>query len=384
MRKGHRYLIGGKLLCRKCEKEAKIVRAESDRLSVLSMQLDAKRKNLADEMRKEKSKRLKLEDNIARRLYSTGEYTLEGRDVKLLPNGVACARQGQLETKNAKLVARLDAMSGLQRSRLESNRTLKVELIEKKDELEKLKCAAHSQEKITARQVRVAESAAVTLNTQQEEKNARLESRLRKKLQEARILKSKLVDNQEKMTALECDAESHAKVAERETRLAGSAHRLSALSKEKASAAKKARDVAECTLKTLRSTVRTVHQRHRRLIGKSLLQGAPDVQVQMAKSLRALELEVAAYQAEQQQLKNELAQLRTTVARQKVYTIDLSLAQFIIHNKKLFITKGVHRITRKVCGRPGSRCGFWREERRIYVPGIPLCGEMFGSRQHLR
>jgi hypothetical protein len=275
-------------------------------------------------------------------------------------------------------------MSGLQRSRLESNRTLKVELIEKKDELEKLKCAAHSQDKITARQVRVAESAAVTLNTQQEEKNAMLESRLRKKLQEARILKSKLVDNQEKMTALECDAESHAKVAERETRLAGSAHRLSALSKEKASAAKKARDVAECTLKTLRSTVRTVHQRHRRLIGKSLLQGAPDVQVQMAKSLRALELEVAAYQAEQQQLKNELAQLRTTVARQKVYTIDLSLAQFIIHNKKLFITKGVHRITRKVCGRPGARCGFWREERRIYVPGIPLCGEMFGSRQHLR
>ena len=360
------------------------MRAESDRLSVLSMQLDAKRKNLADEMRKEKSKRLKLEDNIARRLYSTGEYTLEGRDVKLLPNGVACARQGQLETKNAKLVARLDAMSGLQRSRLESNRTLKVELIEKKDELEKLKCAAHSQEKITARQVRVAESAAVTLNTQQEEKNARLESRLRKKLQEARILKSKLVDNQEKMTALECDAESHAKVAERETRLAGSAHRLSALSKEKASAAKKARDVVECTLKTLRSTVRTVHQRHRRLIGKGLLQGAPDVQVKMSKSLRALELEVAAYQAEQQQLKNELAQLRTTVARQKVYTIDLSLAQFIIHNKKLFITKGVHRITRKVCGRPGARCGFWREERRIYVPGIPLCGEMFGSRQHLR
>ena len=103
MRKGHRYLIGGKLLCRKCEKEAKIVRAESDRLSVLSMQLDAKRKNLADEMRKEKSKRLKLEDNIARRLYSTGEYTLEGRDVKLLPNGVACARLGQLETKNTKL-----------------------------------------------------------------------------------------------------------------------------------------------------------------------------------------------------------------------------------------------------------------------------------------
>ena len=37
-------------MCRKCEKEAKIVRAESDRLSVLSMQLDAKRKNLANEM----------------------------------------------------------------------------------------------------------------------------------------------------------------------------------------------------------------------------------------------------------------------------------------------------------------------------------------------
>jgi ABC-type phosphate transport system auxiliary subunit len=62
----------------------------------------------------------------------------------------------------------------------------------------------------------------------------------------------------------------------------------------------------------------------------------------MAKSLRALQLEVAAYEAEQQQLKNELAQLRTTVARQKVYPIDLSLAQFIIHNKKLFIITGVH------------------------------------------
>jgi hypothetical protein len=156
-------------------------------------------------------------------------------------------------------------------------------LIEMKDELEKLKCAAHSLEKLSARQVRVAESAAVTLNTQQEGKNTRLESRLRKKLQEARILKSKLVDNQEKMTALECDAESHAKVAKRETRIAGSAHRLSALSKEKASAAEKARDVAESTLKTLRSTVRTVHQRHRRLIGKGLLQGAPDVQEKMAK-----------------------------------------------------------------------------------------------------
>jgi hypothetical protein len=80
------------------------------------------------------------------------------------------------------------------------------------------------------------------------------------------------------------------------------------LSKEKASAAKKARYVAESALKTLRSTVRTVHQRHRRLIGKGLLQGAPDVQEKMAKSLRALQLEVAAYQAEQQQLlKNELA-----------------------------------------------------------------------------
>jgi hypothetical protein len=45
--------------------------AESERLSVLSMQLHAKRKNLEDEMRKEKSKRLKLEDNIARRIYST-------------------------------------------------------------------------------------------------------------------------------------------------------------------------------------------------------------------------------------------------------------------------------------------------------------------------
>jgi hypothetical protein len=94
-------------------------------------------------------------------------------------------------------------------------------------------------------------------------------------------MKSKLVDNQEKMTALERDAESHAKVAERETRIAGSAHRLSALSKEKASVAEKERDVAESTLKTLRSTVRTVHQRHRRLIGKGLLQG--------------LQLEVAAY-----------------------------------------------------------------------------------------
>jgi hypothetical protein len=215
-------------------------------------------------------------------------------------------------------------------------------LIEKKDELEKLQCVAHSLEKLTARQVRSAESAAVTLNTQQEKQNARLETRLRKKQQEARILKSKLVDNQEKMTALECDAESHAKVAERKTRLAGSAQRLSALSKEKNSAAKKARDVAECTLKTLRSTVRTVHQRHRRLTGKGLLQEAPDVQEKMAKSLRALQLEVAAYEAEQQQLKNELAQLRTTVARQKVYTIDLSLAQFIIHNKKLFIITGVH------------------------------------------
>ncbi len=87
--------------------------AESERLSVLSMQLHAKRKNLADEMRKERSKRLKLGDYIARRLYSTGEYTLEGRDVKLLPNGVACARLGQLETKNTKLVARLDAIEPL-------------------------------------------------------------------------------------------------------------------------------------------------------------------------------------------------------------------------------------------------------------------------------
>ncbi len=101
------------------------------------------------------------------------------------------------------------------------------------------------------------------------------------------------------------------------------------MSKEKGSAGKKAHDVAESTFKTLRSTVRTVHQRHRRLIGKGLLQGPPDVQEKMAKSLRALQLEVAAYQAEQQQLKNELAQLRTTVARQKVYTIDLLLAQFI-------------------------------------------------------
>jgi hypothetical protein len=228
-------LVGsGKLLCRKCEKEAKTVRAESDRLSVLSMQLDAERKNLADEMRREKRQRLKLEENIVRWLYSTGEYTLEGRDVKSLLNGVACARLGKLETKNTKLVSRLNSMSGLQRSRLESNRTLKVVLREKKDELEKLKCAAHSLEKLTTR----------------EEKNVRLESRLRKKLQEARILKSKLVDNQEKMTALECDAESHAKVAERETRIAGSAHRLSVLSKEKASAAKKARDVAETTIKT--------------------------------------------------------------------------------------------------------------------------------------
>ncbi len=121
--------------------------------------------------------------------------------MKLLPNGVACARLGQLETKNTKLVARLDAMSGLQRSRLESNQTLKVELIEMKDELEKLKCAAHSLEKLSARQVRVAESAAVTLNTAGGKK--RHESRLRKKLQEVRILKSKLVENQEKMTALE-------------------------------------------------------------------------------------------------------------------------------------------------------------------------------------
>ena len=121
-------------------------------------------------------------------------------------------------------------------------------MIEMKDELEKLKCAAHSLEKLSARQVRVAESAAVTLNTAGGKK--RHESRLRKKLQEVRILKSKLVDNQEKMTALECDAESHAKVAKRETRIAGSAHRLSVLSKEKASAAKKARDVAETTIKT--------------------------------------------------------------------------------------------------------------------------------------
>ena len=374
-----------------------IVRAESDRLSVLSMQLDAKHKNLADEMRKEKSKRLlKLEDNIARRLYSTGEYTLEGRDVKLLPNGVACARLGQLETKNTKLVARLDAMSALQRSKLESNRTLKVELIVKQDELEKLQCAAHSLQKLAARQVRVAESSAVMLNTQLEKKNARLGSRLhamtglqRIKQQEARILKSKLVDNQEKMTALECAAESHAKVAERETRIAGSAAKLSALSKEESSAAKKERDVAESTLKTLRRTVRTVHQRHRRLIDKGLIKGAPHVQETMAKSLRALQLEVAAYQEEQQLLKNELAQLHATVARQKVCTIDLLLAQFIyyniyIHNKKLFITIGLHSITRKVRGRPGARCGFWIKERGIYVPSIPLCSKMFGGRQHLR
>jgi hypothetical protein len=117
----------------------------------------------------------------------------------------------------------------------------------------------------------------------------------------------------------------------------------------------------------------------------------------MAKSLLALQLEVAAYQAEQQQLKNELVQLHTTVARQKVYTIDLLFAQFITifaqfitiftfitRNYLLLQKKGVHSITRKVCGRPGARCGFWIKERRIYVPGIPLCGEMFGSRQHLR
>ena len=211
----------------------------------------------------------------------------------------------------------------------------------------------------------------------------------RMKQQEARILKSKLVDNQEKMTALECDAESHAKVAERETRIAGSAAKLSALSKEESSAAKKERDVAESTLKTLRRTVRTVHQRHRRLIDKGLIKGAPHVQETMAKSLRALQLEVAAYQEEQQLLKNELAQLHATVARQKVCTIDLLLAQFIyyniyIHNKKLFITIGLHSITRKVRGRPGARCGFWIKERGIYVPSIPLCSKMFGGRQHLR
>ena len=54
------------------------VRAESEKLASLSKHLDAKRKNLADEMQREMSKRLKLEDNITRRLFSTGEYKLEG------------------------------------------------------------------------------------------------------------------------------------------------------------------------------------------------------------------------------------------------------------------------------------------------------------------
>ena len=68
------------------------MRAESKKLAALSKQLDAKRKNLADDMQREMSKRLKLEDNITRRLFSTGEYKLEGRDVKVVPNGVACVR----------------------------------------------------------------------------------------------------------------------------------------------------------------------------------------------------------------------------------------------------------------------------------------------------
>ena len=224
------------------------VRAESEKLAALSKHLDAKRKNLADEMQREMSKRLKLEDNITRRLFSTGEYKLEGRDVKVVPNGVACVRLEHMATNDAKLAARLENMTKSQLSQQANIRSLKSDLAHKKDEFESLECAAESQRKLAERTARVALNAAKHSALSTETRSANLGARLeamtyshQSQQGKIRILKSELTHKQDELVFLECTAESQKKFTDRNSRVSEKAAKQAALSRERISTNLKAR-----------------------------------------------------------------------------------------------------------------------------------------------
>ena len=97
--------------------------------------------------------RLKLEDEITQRLIRTGEYTLQGRDVHIVPNGVVNARLDFSEAAKGKLKSQLQTMEVWKRGIQLTVRELKTTIANGREKIEAAELSATSSQKIAVRVV---------------------------------------------------------------------------------------------------------------------------------------------------------------------------------------------------------------------------------------
>jgi hypothetical protein len=101
--------------------------------------------------------RLKLDDEITQRLIRTGEYTLQGRDVHIVPNGVVNARLDFSEAAKGKLKSQSHTMETWKRGIQLIVRELKTTVANGCERIEAAELLAASSQKIAVRVEKAAE-----------------------------------------------------------------------------------------------------------------------------------------------------------------------------------------------------------------------------------
>ena len=140
LQKGKKYKTkNGSFVCKGCYKEESAQAVQALEVEALKKTLDAKLKSADKAVQAEKKRRHVLERQITDRLLASGEYMLEGKDAKLVPNGVIAHRLEEAKEMKEKAWSRAAAMS----SKLHEERRLakardrerRNELADKTDEL---------------------------------------------------------------------------------------------------------------------------------------------------------------------------------------------------------------------------------------------------------
>jgi hypothetical protein len=103
--------LNGNCICRKCWQRGRDLAKKERGVAELQDALAKEVKSLGKAVRVEAKRRHALEGKVMGRLLATGEYKLEGKDAKLVPNGVIAHRMEEAELEKKKWEEKAATMS---------------------------------------------------------------------------------------------------------------------------------------------------------------------------------------------------------------------------------------------------------------------------------
>lgn len=247
----------------------------------------------------------------------TGEYTLQGRDAHIVPNGVVNARLDFSEAAKGKLKSQLQTMETWKRGIQLTVRELKTTIANGREKIEAAELSATSSQKIAVR----VEKAAEMTRAQHIDAENKLTLNYKSKLQTMKVavreLKADVSTGREKLEEVELSSASLKKTTARVVQVAK-------VSIDQFTAAKSKLKLKETALKSAQLQVGDLHKKLKTNLQRQRRQSQSVKQTKTMYSdvkemrIRALESEVEAYHREQQRLETNVEHLRSVVADQQI------------------------------------------------------------------